>query len=506
MKLRTGLIGLVMAVLMLAACGGEDEETVQIGLHFLPKLNIPWDEPFSQTDLVFSNVFDTLVEMDQSGALQPGLAESWESVDELTWEFKLRSNLEWSNGDKLTAEDVKFSAEKLVGENRPRAFRLTSIDRVQVIDDRTLRIITTAPDPVLARRLQYLHVLPKEYFLEVGEDKFLEEPVSSGAFTIESFSAGARYNLEANKDYWGGRPRVDRIVLEHIPDASARTAALRAGDVDIISFVPSEVADDLKRDGFQVLNVPQVLVSTFFLDSVNPGPLQDKRVRQALSYAIDRDSIVKNIFGGYATVSRGIFDKISFGNDPNASPDAYDPAKARQLLEEAGFSDGFTIAMQTSLELNPKDRDIAIAVQDMLRKVGVKVELEVMEQAPYFEVWGDWLGDSPETATHAPMFGTAIHTAPSLDLADRLTWWANCGQISTYCNKQAETLFQQQATEMDSSTRLRLLQDIGTIVNQEVGGIFIAVPDDLYAANQDVDGIVGMPTNWFRFKDVALSR
>ncbi len=338
------------------------------------------------TIAVLANIYDTLIHRDVSLSLKPGLALSWQAVDPTTWEFKLRKGVRFHNGEPFNAEAVKFSFNRMLdpATNWPGAGSLRLIKSVTVVDDYTVRFATSQPWPVLPRLLGYYGmIVPPGYLTQSGPDALIRRPVGTGPYRFVNWVKDDRVELEANPDYWGGRPKIDRVVVRVIPTDAARVAELLAGSVQMAPLLPPELFSAVRTSSKLNLSVGKSL-SVFFviLNMVNvpkDKPLADPRVRQALNYAIDRQAILTSVMRNVGTPVSTFCTEVMAGCDPSIPPFSYDPDKARVLLREAGYANGFDFSISGTSGSYPGDRDIVLAVADQLTRVGVRTKVDITE-------------------------------------------------------------------------------------------------------------------------------
>jgi peptide/nickel transport system substrate-binding protein len=330
-------------------------------------------------------IFDNLTTRTPDLKLIPQLATEWKTVNDTTWEFKLRPNVKFHNGDPLTSKDVKFTIERLINPETkalPAAAGGT-IARVETPDDLTVQIVTKAPDPLLPARVGFygFQILPQKYLTEVGPEKFALNPVGSGVVKFKSWVKDSALTLEANKEYWGGAPDFDTVVFRPVPEAGPRVASILAGEADIITKVPSDKVDEINKSTKARVEAP--FYAGLYVLAVNSKvpPLDNPKVKQALSLAIDRDAIVKSIWRGQGIVPNGPINRGSdIGYDPNRPPLAFDLNKAKALLQEAGYKDEPIIIESTQGQLQ-NDRVMSEAIAEMWKKAGVNVQIEIIDAA-----------------------------------------------------------------------------------------------------------------------------
>ncbi len=332
---------------------------------------------------IIKHMIPGLTRIDENGQVAPMLAERWELIAPDTWQFRIRRNVKFHNGEPLTADAFKTTYEVMFAPetkaSQTSAFRV--IKDVQVVDDYTLNVVTAQPDPILPKTLSDLHILAPQYLRERGFEYAGAHPVGAGPYKFVEWVKGDHLTMEANPDYWGGVPAIKRLVFRPIVEDGARVAALQAGEVDLAYNVPFEMARQI--DSSRRASTRSVLTSTVYLLGLNTlypdWPTAKKEVRQAISYAIDREGIIRTIMGGLGAPLATLFHTTSFGRDPDLKPRVQDLAKAKALLAQAGYPDGFHINMVASQGRWPKDREVAQAIASQLGAVGITVDLEVLE-------------------------------------------------------------------------------------------------------------------------------
>ncbi|HEY7140131.1 MAG TPA: ABC transporter substrate-binding protein [Methylomirabilota bacterium] len=334
---------------------------------------------------VLVNLYDTLVSRDASLALKPGLALSWRSVDPTTWEFKLRQGVKFHNGEPFNAQAVKFSFDRMLDPKTkwPGAAALRLVKSVSVVDDSTVRIATERPWPLLPRYLGYYGMIVPPALAQSSEDALIRHPVGTGAYKFVRWVKDDRVELEANPDYWGGKPRIGRVTFRAIPNESSRLAELLAGSVHLINTVPPELFKPI-QDSPRAKLVEGKSLSVYYViynlvNIAKERPLADKRVRQALNYAIDRQAILASIMHNVGKPVATVCTDVMLGCDAAIAPFPYDPERAKALLREAGYPNGFDFAISTTSGAYPGDRDVTLAIADQLNKVGVRARANVTE-------------------------------------------------------------------------------------------------------------------------------
>ena len=335
----------------------------------------------------FVNLYDTLTRWDANLKLQPGLATSWKNVNETTWEFTLRPNVKFHDGTPLTAADVKAVLDRNLERGKTVVTAgFATIEAVQVVNPTTVRLVTRKPDPLIPVRVAQMgaQIYPARFANDEGAKEMARKPVGSGAYRFVEWVKDDRLVMEANRDWWGwgGKPpAIDRVIWKPIPDDFARLGALEKGEVDVVTNVPPDQVKSIK-DGraTQLLSVPSSRFVAFNMNATQ-APLADKRVRQALHYAMDVESIVKNLYAGYGKPFSGGVADTDFGYNPALKPYPYDPARAKKLLADAGFANGIDVTLFSGSGTMVNDKQLLEAIADMWSKVGIRAKVEMMEMA-----------------------------------------------------------------------------------------------------------------------------
>jgi peptide/nickel transport system substrate-binding protein len=328
------------------------------------------------------NIFDNLVSRHPDGKLYPSLATEWKLEGQTTWRFKLRQGVKFHNGDPFTSADAKYSIERTYDPAAKTmvATVLATIERVEAPDPATLVITTKKPDPLLAARLAFYggQIIPKKYVESVGNDAFNAKPVGTGPVRFTSWVKDDRAVLDANPDYWGGKIDMDRWVMRPIPETAPRIAALLKGEVDAITQLPPDQEDRVAANAST--RVAGALYAGLYVLAVNSKrpPLDNPLVKQALSLAIDREAIVKELWRGRGIVPGGPIAKGDNHFDASLPPLAYNPAEARERLKKAGYK-GEEVFIETTVAYVAQDKAMSEAIAAMWKDVGVNVKVEVIE-------------------------------------------------------------------------------------------------------------------------------
>ena len=301
--------------------------------------------PPTDREAVLRNIFDALVGHTPDGKVVAQLATSWHKVGPAVYDFTLRSGVKFQNGDPVTADDVVFTFQRVLtpgaisGYTSTRKDLLGPILRVQKLDESHVRFVYGAafPEALVLQSLVHFQIVPQKYVQQVGEPGFIAKPVGAGPFRFVRGALNSEIVLERYDGYWAGPAKLRQVVFRMMPEPSARIAALLAGEVQVVQEVPPDLVDRLKASPNVQVKTAEGTRSYEIEFNAKAEPFSDVRVRRAVNYAIDWDPILRDIYRGYATRLSTAFLPSGFGYDPSLRPYAYDPAKARQLLNEAGY-------------------------------------------------------------------------------------------------------------------------------------------------------------------------
>src|SRR5215510_4830933 len=313
---------------------------------------------------LMDHISDTLLRWKAPGQIGPWLATSFRNIDNLTWELTLRQGVKFHNGEPFNAQTVKFFYDTMNDPAvvSPSKTNHTWVTRVEIIDDYKVRLITRQPYPILPAQLALAHMMPPAYVKQVGLDGYRRRPIGTGPFKFVEHVPDTRIVMQANDDWWGGPQRVKTLIYRPIKEDAARAAALVAGEVDLAIDLPPELLPLVERSrNVSVQKVLSIRTYVMLMSNLFPDyPTVKREVREAISYAIDRESLVKNIMGGLGEASSFI-SPTTFGFNPALKPIPHDPARARRLLPEAGYPNGIDLALDASYGKYPKDKEIAEA-------------------------------------------------------------------------------------------------------------------------------------------------
>lgn len=391
-------IGL-MSVLALPAAAKD----LRIGLAAEPSAMDPHFHNLTPNNALSLHVFDRLIRFDAKQKPLPGLAESWKTIDDNTWELKLRKGVVWHDGTPFTADDVIFTMERAANvENSPGSFNIYIKGKTFTkVDDHTIRVSTAAPYPLMPNDLTTISIVSKKHGTGAKTDDYNsgKAAIGTGPYKLVEFVKGDRYVFARNDAYWGEKPAWTKVVMRPIKAGPARVAALLAGDVDLIEDVPTTDIARLKGDAKVALaqglsnrviyfHMDHFREETPFITGKDgakiKNPLRDKRVRLALTKAINRDAIVDRLMEGAAVKASQFLADEFFGVSKTLKPVAYDAEGAKKLLAEAGLPNGFKMTLHGPNGRYTNDAKLAEAVAQMFTRIGVETAVETMPPAVFF--------------------------------------------------------------------------------------------------------------------------
>lgn len=391
-------IGLAAALLWCGTASASADNMV-VAVQQLPTTVEPQGINNNALDRVAYSIFETLIRADlKTGNLYPGLAESWKRVSPETVEFKLRRGVKFHDGTDFTADDVVFTfgEERFMGKNAPgRAAAvefLGNLKSVEKIDDYTVRVTMNAADPLIERRFsaRMSEIISKDGWQKAGGwDNWIKNPIGTGPYRISSFKIGNRLVLERFEGYWDKKAPAAKLTFVEVPELSSRVAGLRSGEFDLITEVPPDQIKPLSRDGkIDIVGGPIDNVYAIVFDAKSNPVMADPRIRQAFSYAIDRDLLVQALFAG-KTATANSFQLKTFGELylPELETKRYDPQKARELIKAAGYR-GEPIVWRIQPAYYTLEMTVTQAVAAMLKKVGLNIRIDVKENWTQVEAAG----------------------------------------------------------------------------------------------------------------------
>ena len=453
-------------------------------------------DPHGQTTTVVYNVvrhvYETLLWYDEKGNLIPWLAERWEvSSDGLTYTFYLRKEVRFHDGTEFDAYAVKVNVDRWLDPTVrvPQRAQLGPVKGAEVIDKYTVKILLKEPYAPFLRALSSYLLIASPKVIEKYGNKTITEPIGTGPYKFVSWEKGRRIVLEANDDYWGSKPLIKRIEWIIIPDASTRVAALLAGDVDFAYNLPPTELERVRGDArFQVLTPLSNRV--IFVAMLPKGPLADPKVRQALNYAVDKNAIIQSVLFGLGAELKAPLPDHFFGFYPMKTY-SYDPDKARKLLAEAGYPQGFKVVLLHPTGRYLQDKQVAEAIQAYLSRIGVQVELRTMD-------WPSFVAELTKPLDQKTYDMVLLGWGPSVaDAHFTLHGQFHSGQApprglaaAHYSNPIVDKLLEDAMREVDEGKRRELYRQAIEIIWNDAPWIFLYTQAWFYASAKDLRGLM----------------
>lgn len=446
------------------------------------------DQPSSR---VRRQIYETLIVQGEDLNLYPGLATQWTQLDELTYEFKLRQGVRFHNGETFKASDVKFTFERLLdpATGADAAFLLEVIDRVEIIDDYTIRIVTKTPfSPILFHLAHPVAaILNEKAVTEAGSAYGQEVVIGTGPFRFDSWVRQSHITLVRNDDYWGEPAKVERVIFRAIPEGSVRAVELETGGVDIAYDLEPLDRMRLEFDPNIKLAYGQSLSASYIGFNTQKAPFDNVLVRQAINHAVDVDVLVDVIYSGQAVRAFGPLSANVFGAHTELAPYEYNPQKARELLAQAGYPNGFSTTIWTND--NPLRIQIAEVVQQNLRDIGINASIEIVE-------WGAYLANTGAGLHDMFILGWVTVTADAdygLYALFHSSQHGSAGNRTFYTNPRVDELLDFARSTSDTDARLAAYFEVQEILREEAPWVFLLFPIDVHGMRSNIDGFVPHP-------------
>lgn len=452
---------------------------------------------------IAAHLYDPLVDYTTDLERIPGLAESWTILDDgVTWEFKLRQGVKFSNGNDFNADDVVFTLERILNDpTLEMGVYLMRLKEVKKVDDYTVQLVTKVPYPVFSGSLCMVMMLDKETCEGLTSEEISANPVGTGRYRLVEHVKGTSVKLERNDDWWGELPDATTVEFRVITNAATRTTALLNGEVDFISNIPVMDVDRIKQAaGIQVVSAPSLSCNYLAFDLENetgsvgtddPNPLMNKKVRQAIYHAIDIQTIIDTVLNGYATVANSYMPEICVGYDSGIVRPAYDPELAKQLLSEAGYPGGFNLRIDARSDGEVSADQVAQAVASYLEKIGIKTEVNLLPRASFYEKV------NPENLQSSFfMAGWSDTSGEGMVIFNDMVYTYNGkpgmgeGNNGHYSNPDVDALLDQASEETDKEKRGELVRQVDAITRDDAGYIPLFFKDNIYGVR---DGITYTP-------------
>lgn len=556
MKKFSYYILLTLVIAVLAACTDDSEVETNTGAADESEsasgdivLSLPSDavslDPHGSNDSpsekVRSHVFEGLVTQDENLEIAPELATDWEQVDDTTWRFTLRDDVTFHDGSPFNAEVAKANLDRLLDPSRSstRAFVLEMIEEVNALDDQTLEIVTEYPFAPLPGHLTHgagniisKELIDEDYQFaldEAGVDMTLEEyyelreaggdeheevaqeiseftgtiveqnPVGTGYLKYEDRRPGESTTLSRNEDYWDGPANFETLTLKVVPETGSRLAELETGSSQAIADVQSSDAERIESNDDMTLANSQSVALEYVGINTQSEPLDDVRVRQAITHAFDKKAVIDGVYNGAGIVADSPLAPDVFGYDDGLDTLDYDMDRARELLEEAGYGDGFSLNIMVNDD-NPERIDTAIWMQESLAELNIDLEIQQIEWGAFLDAtgngehdlyimsWGNSTGDPDNALT--PLFHSSRLGSP--------------GNRAFFENDEMDRLLDEGRQATDEAEREALYSEAQELLVEEAPAIFIMHPQYMNAYSNNIEGLEINSYDEFNFKNVTV--
>ena len=440
---------------------------------------------------IFSQIHETLIDLNEDMEIEPGLAQDWEQVDDLTWEFEIYEGVYFHNGEELTADDVVFTLERLLDPDTgaPGAFIVDFLEEIEEVDEYTIRLTTAEPYAPILNHLAHpvTDILNRQAVEEAGDDYGTLEAVGTGPYEYVEWSTGDYIELERFEDYRGEVPDPETVTIRPIVEDTVRAIELETGGVDIAYGIAPPDEERLREDPESSLEPYHSLAILYVGLNVQEEPLDEIEVRQALNYAVNTEDIIEHIYGGHGAEADGPLAENIRGYNPDLEGYEYDPDKAGEILADAGYEDELTLSLYTTED--PQYLQTAELVQDNLRQVGVDVEVVTLDLGDMLDrtaqgehdmfviTWGTITGDADYglyPTFHSDQFGEP-------------------GNRTFYASDRVDELLERARTVTDEGERLDLYHEAQEIISEEAPWIFISNPERLIGVGPGAENFVPHP-------------
>lgn len=459
----------------------------------------PQDTTEQYSQRIINVLYDRLVEVDEmTGEIVPGLAKSWERIDDNTLLFHLNENVKFHNGEKFTANDVKFTIER--AKELPKVGHLYKlISNVEVVDDNTVKIITSEPFAPLLAHLSHktASIISEKYYAEKG-NKYFENPVGTGPYKYKDWKIGDRITLEAFPEYFKGEPAIKYIVVRAVPEENSRVIGLETGEIDMTADLGAEsrkiVLDN--KDKINYLESSGISVNYVGINT-DKGVLKDRDVRRAIAMAINRDDIINSIMMGTVDKANSFIAPGTFGYSPDSKVLEYNPEEAKRIIQEKGLT-GTKLSLGVSN--SPVRMQMCEIIQAQLKEVGIDVSIESLEWGTFLAATGRGdldmftLGWGPSTYDGDYGFYPNFHSSQL----------GGAGNRSQYVNPAMDKLLDEAKKEVDQNKRKELYKQVAEIVYDDVPVIPMYYSNNTVAAVKGIEGVKA--TSYINFDELSFKK
>ena len=495
-------LAVVFGCVALASISADAGEKV---LRVAQQADINGLDPHKITDVysgtVLRQIYNGLVQPDEHMEFKPDLAKSWENPDDLTWVFKLHEGVLFHNGEEFTADDVKFTFDRMMDPKTasPGVTHIRVIDKIEVVDKYTVKITTKTPyAPLLSSFGRYEMCMLNEKAVKEAGDDYNKKPVGTGPFSLELWRPGDRVVVKKFDKYFKGEPKVDKIIFSGIPEDATRIIELESGGVDLCMDFPPQDYERVKAENKFVMYEKAALSTNYYGFNVAVKPFDNKKVRQALNYAVDKDALIDALYFGQGVKSRGPMSDQVWGFDETLPEDPYpyNVEKAKAMLAEAGYPNGFKTKLYASTQ--SLSRSTAEQFQGFFAEVGVEAEVVSLE-------WGAFLAETRKGVEGMFTMGwsgtgdadgalTYLYDSKNIDSSNRVRW----------NDPKFDKFLLDGRTTLDSAKRKVIYKEAQSYFNEEVPIVLMLSRKLICASTPKVKGFVIYPNQVHQLFNVSL--
>jgi peptide/nickel transport system substrate-binding protein len=499
-------IATVMMAGLCAALAGQataQEKVLQVGVTSLPP---PFGNPYAAGVFpswhTWTALFDAMTVVDEKdGSAQPALATRWQSQNDTTWRFTLRDGITFDNGEPFNAEAVaaaiNFLRKDDVGKAMNFAQQINNVVEARVVDARTVDVQSAKPDAILPSRISGMFIVAPKAWKEQGHQAYARKPAGTGAFTVVTW-APEKVAFTARKDSWRA-PKVDRLDIVPLPERPSRVQALVSSQIDIAVTVSTDNFAAIRNAGHVVDITPSTNVMAIPLFNAGKGafdPFKDKRVRQALNHAVDKETMVKAFFEGRTKAASQGATPNTFGYNPDIKPYAYDPPRAKALLAEAGYPNGFKFVAEVVVNSSAADQEVYLKAAEDLAKVGVQMEMRQITSPDWIRkfISGTWEGQAA---------GIAYNSAPYNDIT-RFMGYEFCKPNPYFCIEEIVPKIVAADAIFDTAKRLDYLRKLAAEIHDLAPSLYLVEQIEITGVNKRLRGFKNLGKS-FNYDEITIA-
>ncbi len=493
---RRPVLSLTALLLTLGGPAFATDKTLTVGAAVFPDSLRSGISSYASLSLL-TQTSDPLLARDNKGDLHPALATSWELTDPTNMRFHLRQGVRFSDGVEFTADDVVFTLTRIIDPKNAYAMlsRIGQVLSATAVDKYTVDVKTKTVFPTLLRGLSDIIIEAKHYYDQAGTDAPASHPIGTGPFVFQEWVPGDHYTLTANKSYWGGAPKFDKLLIRTIPDGSTRVASVVTGESQIIEEVPIDLIDQVNESGTAKVDEISTTVGLVMTFDPTIKPFDNPKVREAIDYAIDKPLILKQILKGQGEILQGqVLTTNALGWNPNLKARPYDPARAKRMLIEAGYDFNTPLPITTQNGKYVSDTDICNAVAGMLNQIGVRATVNVVEGGVFQQM---------STAQKmGVLYMIGWYSVGDADFAS--VWYTKSGYRTKWLDPEYERLFVAARSTMDVAERVKDYHRMMEILYEQNPSVFLFGLPSLYGVSKDITGFSAAADKILRLTQVQM--